>query len=101
MQQWREGKLDCAIDGGESPLQVAERQSRFLDIMLSREDENTVLICMHGRAMRIFLCLLMQKPIEEMDAFGHGNLSLYRLRIDNGKIMLLENNNTDHLKDQD
>jgi len=58
---------------------VAARQRPFIDLMLSRPEEETVLICMHGRAMRIMLCNLLRYPLSCMDDFEHQNLCLYQL----------------------
>ncbi len=79
LSEWQRGRIDLAIEGGESPLQVAERQKPVLDLIRSRSDEQNVLICMHGRAMRIFLCLMLNYEIKEMERFEHANVCLYQL----------------------
>ena len=58
MTDWLEGRLDSKFEEGESPNEVQERQKEALKEIMSHPDEKTVLICMHGRAMRLFLCLL-------------------------------------------
>lgn len=77
LKQWQEGACDLRIEGGESPEDVAARQKVFLDLLLSRPEEETVLICMHGRAMRILLCVMLNYPLHHMDIFEHHNLCLY------------------------
>lgn len=94
---WAGGDLEVKFEGGESPLEVNARQKEALTSILSKTEEQKVLICMHGRAIRLFLCLLLDKDISEMDTFPHVNLSLYRLGYANGKFELLDFNNTDHL----
>jgi broad specificity phosphatase PhoE len=79
LKKWQEGQVHLRIDEGESPEDVAARQRRFLEVLLSRPEEETVLICMHGRAMRIFLCVMMNYPLHCMDIFEHHNLCLYVL----------------------
>lgn len=79
LQTWRNGHSEVRIEGGESPDMVAARQRPFIDLMLSRPEEETVLICMHGRAMRIMLCNLLRYPLSCMDDFEHQNLCLYQL----------------------
>ncbi|WP_018477523.1 histidine phosphatase family protein [Pontibacter roseus] len=79
LQTWCNGQTDVCIEGGESPDLVAERQRPFIDLLLSRPEEETVLICMHGRAMRILLCQLLHYPLRCMDQFEHQNLCLYQL----------------------
>jgi len=96
---WQEGKLDVAIEGGESPLMVQERQKPALDHILAQPEEETVLICMHGRAMRIFLCLLLGYDLRHMDKFAHTNLCLYLLNYhaDKQQFELIKENDQSHL----
>jgi broad specificity phosphatase PhoE len=82
MLAWAEGRTDTTTDGGESPQQVMDRQRPVIGLILSRTDENPVLVCMHGRAMRILLAWLTNRPLSAMDQFDHSNLCLYRLRYD-------------------
>lgn len=82
VQAWRNGALDQAIEGGESPLMVMDRQKPALQHILEQREEETVLICMHGRAMRIFLCLMLGQDLINMDNFQHNNLCLYLLQYD-------------------
>ncbi|TGD79825.1 histidine phosphatase family protein [Hymenobacter wooponensis] len=79
LQQWRAGQTSARLEGGESPDEMAARQREFIDLMLSRPEEETVLICMHGRAMRAILCQLLGYPLSQMDNFEHHNLCLYQL----------------------
>lgn len=76
---WNKGQLDLGLEGGESPLQVKARLKEAMDYIISKEDEGQVLICMHGRAMRILLCHLLNYDLTCMDNFSHVNLGLYRL----------------------
>src|SRR5476651_1520153 len=69
MRDWLEGKLDAKFEKGESPNEVRLRQIEALHIIMSHTEENNVLICMHGRAMRLFLCLLTGKPLTEMENY--------------------------------
>ena len=76
---WQQGQVDLAIDGGESPRQVYDRQKPALDHIMSQTDESLILICMHGRAMRILLCNMLNYQLKNMDMFEHHNVCLYRL----------------------
>ncbi len=96
-QQWSEGKLDVSIEGGESPNQVQKRQKKAMDYITSQPNEDVVLICMHGRAMRILLCLLVNKPLSEMDDFPHMNTALYLVSYDNGVFTIEDHYNINHL----
>ncbi|MCY1552559.1 Histidine phosphatase superfamily [compost metagenome] len=50
--------------------------------ILSRKEEDLVLITMHGRAMRILLSRILGFPLYEMDRFEHSNTCLYILEYD-------------------
>jgi len=96
--KWKLGMLDEALEGGESPNQVAKRQRKFVPLIQERRDEQNILICMHGRAMRVFLCVLLGIPLVEMDRFDHSNLCLYELGMrEEGSFELLRANYTEHL----
>lgn len=82
MDAWSAGNTALPTDGGESPEQVMARQRVAVDVILSHPDESPVLIVMHGRAMRILLCWLTNRPLAQMNDFEHSNLCLYKLRYD-------------------
>ncbi len=98
MRDWTGGKLDSKFEGGESPNEVQVRQQEALDVIMSHPEEKNVLICMHGRAMRLFLCILTGKPLTEMDNFPHQNLVLYKVIFDGEKFEIADFNNALHLK---
>lgn len=98
VRDWVEGNLDSKIEGGESPNEVKARQETALTIIMSHPEEETVLICMHGRAMRLLLCLLTGKPLTEMESFPHQNLVLYKVTYDGAKFGIVDFNNAEHLK---
>lgn len=95
--QWAAGVLGEHFEGGESPLDVNKRQKEALDEIMSFPEEKNVLICMHGRAIRLFLCLLLNDPLSHMDHFPHQNLSLYKVAFKGDHFELLEFNNVVHL----
>lgn len=97
LKQWQLGQTHIPIEGGESPDAVAVRQRRFIDLFLSRPEDKNVLVCMHGRAMRILLCQLMNYPLRSMDMFEHENLCLYLLHHCGHQMAVELYNNTDHL----
>jgi broad specificity phosphatase PhoE len=98
--RWRMGETDIPIDGGESPLDVAIRQEPVIDLIFSRTQEKKILICMHGRAMRILLCQLLDLPLRHMETFQHQNLSLYHLRFcSDGSVKCERENCLAHLKE--
>ena len=98
LEQWQHGKTNLRIEGGESPEDVAARQKAVIDLILSRPDEKTVLVCMHGRAMRIFLCQLLNYPLKSMDLFEHSNLCLYQLQFTGSMFVVEKNSDTSFLR---
>lgn len=98
MRDWTSGNLDAKFEGGESPNEVKQRQEQALEIIMNRPYEKNVLICMHGRAMRLFLCLLTGKSLTHMEDFPHQNLVLYKVTFDGGRFTITDFNNAIHLK---
>jgi broad specificity phosphatase PhoE len=98
MRNWLDGKLDTKFEGGESPNEVKIRQQEALKIIMGHPEEETVLICMHGRALRLILCLMTERPLTEMDSFPHQNLVLYKVNYNCEKFEIVDFNNADHLK---
>lgn len=76
---WRAGDLALPAEGGESPLDVQARQLPVVQLIEARPAEKTILVAMHGRAIRVLLATLVRKPLEQMDYFEHSNLGLYVL----------------------
>lgn len=99
VKTWRAGHTHIPSEEGESPLQVLERQKPVIDIMLSRPEERNILIAMHGRAMRVLLTYLFDKPLHHMDEYRHTNLCLYHIQYNypEGKFKLMDACNTKHL----
>ena len=89
LKEWQLGNTSLRIEGGESPEDVVLRLKPAINHILAQENERTVLICMHGRAIRILLCVLLNYPLSSMDFFEHENLCLYLLDY-NGSVFTLE-----------
>lgn len=98
LDQWQKGNTSLRIEGGESPDEVIKRMKPAVDHILSKEDEQTILICMHGRAIRILLCYLLSYPLKSMDMFEHENACLYILNYTGSMFNVELYNNTTHLK---
>ncbi|MFN6088457.1 MAG: histidine phosphatase family protein [Cyclobacteriaceae bacterium] len=99
LKEWQSGNTAERIEGGESPNDVVLRQRPAIDYILSKEDEKTILICMHGRAMRILLCELLNYPLKCMDMFEHQNLCLYQLDFTGSMFSIKMHNDKSHLKE--
>ena len=98
LRQWQLGNTTLRIEGGESPDDVVKRMQPAIDHIMARTDEQTVLVCMHGRAIRILLCILLNYPLKSMDMFEHENLCLYMLDYTGSMFTVKLHNDTNHLR---
>ena len=97
IKEWQNGNTTLRIEGGESPQDVFDRQRPALEHILAQEEEELVLVCMHGRAMRILLCQMLNYPLQCMDEFEHSNLCLYILNYTGSMFSVEKFNDTSHL----
>ena len=97
LREWQKGRTDLRIEGGESPEDVVRRMKPAVDQILADELEKTILICMHGRAIRILLCHLLRYPLQSMDMFDHHNLCLYVLNYNGSTFAVERYNDRKHL----
>jgi probable phosphoglycerate mutase len=98
IKRWANGEVSLNAGNGESPQDVFDRQTSFIKEVLVQEGEGKILICMHGRAMRILFCQLLNKPLVEMDSFSHVNLCLYEFKFENGAFELVRANDSEHFE---
>ena len=95
--KWVSGNLDANVGGGESPNEVMKRQKIAMKHIMGQSDEQLILICMHGRAMRILLSWLLGYELTLMDNFSHDNLGLYELTFTGSMFRLDRYNDVSHL----
>ena len=93
---WKSGNLKPRLEGGENPLDVQKRQEEALNYIAS-QSEDLVLVCMHGRALKIMLAWITGLHMKEMDLFDHDNLSLYILVYENKKWIIEAHDERGHL----
>lgn len=98
VKAWQAGELHVLIEGGESPLDVKRRQEVVLNYLKHEETADNILICMHGRAMRILLCLMLNYPLQNMDIFEHGNLCVYAITYTGSMFVIDRFNDQSHLQ---
>ena len=98
LKQWQLGNTSLRIEGGESPDDVVKRMQPAVNYVMSKDNENTILVCMHGRAIRILLCILMDYPLKSMDMFEHENLCLYLLNRSDEGFTIERHNDISHLR---
>jgi broad specificity phosphatase PhoE len=97
LDEWLAGNDLAHLPGGESPADVAARQRPFIELLKSRPDDEIVLVCMHGRAMRVLLCQLLGYPLSCMDEFEHQNLCLYKLHYTGSQFTIRNFLDVSHL----
>ena len=98
IEAWSLGHFDVKVEGGESPNEVYFRQAGAIKHILEQESEQTILICMHGRAIRLLMCLLMKRSLDKMDEYPHQNTSLYILNYDGKNFNIDTFNSLIHLQ---
>ena len=94
---WLAGNLDNKFEEGESPNEMSERLVKGFDKVLD-DDHDTVLLCIHGRALRILLSKIIDNDLTKMDKYVHSNTGLYILEYKNGKYEILGSNLREHLE---
>ena len=94
---WLAGNLDNKFEEGESPNEMSLRLVKGFNKVLD-DDYDTVLLCIHGRALRILLSKIIDNDLTKMDKYVHSNTGLYILEYKNGKYEILGSNLRDHLE---
>ncbi len=93
---WKHGDLTNKIEGGESAQDLKDRLLPVVE-ELKQSSYKNILLCTHGRTLRVLVCLLLGKPIEEMDSFSHDNTGLYKFYYDGNQFHLELENDLSHL----
>lgn len=94
---WLAGNLDNKFEEGESPNEMSVRLIKGFNKVLD-DDYDTVLLCIHGRALRILLSKIIDNDLTKMDKYVHSNTGLYILEYKNDKYEILGSNLRDHLE---
>ncbi|MBC6401443.1 MAG: histidine phosphatase family protein [Ekhidna sp.] len=93
---WRSGNLSLRAGGGETPMEVMKRQQAAFKQIINFPG-NKILVCMHGRAMRVLFCWLLNYPLNYMDGFPHQNCAYYKLIYRDNDFFIDEFNQIGHL----
>ncbi|PIA15231.1 phosphoglycerate mutase-like protein [Coemansia reversa NRRL 1564] len=83
--KWKSGDADAKIKGGESANDGRKRiLLAFTDILkISRErDYHKIILCIHGRIMRVIMASLVDKDLSKMQRFSHTNGCYHHIRVD-------------------
>ncbi|MDB5226041.1 MAG: Phosphoglycerate mutase, partial [Bacteroidota bacterium] len=97
INSWKSGDLTIKIEGGESAQDLTERLLPFVEEIKNSTYQN-ILVCTHGRTLRVLMCLLLGKPVTQMDDFSHENTCVYKLESDGNKFHLVMENDLSHLQ---
>lgn len=96
LRSWYSGDLDARIPGGESGAELLSRVASFAkDLKECKEDK--ILICTHGRTMKMLVVTLLEKEVKEMENVPHANSALYQMTYDGSKFHLVKGNDRTHL----
>ena len=97
-EEWKQGNLHETVENGESPIAVWERSRTGLDKLFANFSGGNLLICTHGRLLRIVLSQLLGYGLAHMNLFQHENTGVNLLvRTASGKIFAKTLNDTSHL----
>jgi len=96
INEWKNDNLNLRMGGGETPVEVMNRQQEAFKQIINFPG-NTILVCTHGRAMRILFCWLLNYPLNYMDGFPHQNCAYYKLIYRGKDFFIDEFNQTEHL----
>ena len=99
-QDWEAGKLDLAVEGGESPIECWNRLEKVMKKFKQQHQGQTILVCSHGRTSRVLLSVLAGQGLHDMERFNHSNTGLNVLRLDDDDRFVLDlSNDTTHLSE--
>ena len=96
INSWLSGDLDNKFENGESPNEMSERLFRGFDKIIKESYEN-VLLCIHGRALRILLSKIIDNDLTKMDKYTHSNTGVYIIDYNNKKYDIVAKNLRDHI----
>ena len=96
---WRAGRFDHRVGGGETILDVQERARTVLEkLSHAHSGGEEVLAVTHGRFLRVLLATALPGfDLTRMDEFGHANTGVYRLEASPEGFRVTLKNCTDHL----
>jgi probable phosphoglycerate mutase len=97
IKTWLAGDLDNKFENGESPNEMSLRLVKGFNKVLE-DNHNTVLLCIHGRALRILLSKIIDNDLTKMDKYIHSNTGLYILDYKDGEYQILGSNLRDHIE---
>ncbi|KAJ2086952.1 hypothetical protein IW138_005299 [Coemansia sp. RSA 986] len=85
IEQWRTGKFEAKFPGGESAEECRVRITEsFTEILKEAvaKDYKRLLMCLHGRIMRVIMASLVEKDLTKMELTRHTNCAYYQIQVD-------------------
>ena len=96
INSWVSGNLDEKFENGESPNEMSERLVKGFDKVIKKNHEN-VLLCIHGRALRILLSKIIDKDLTKMDKYTHSNTGVYIIDYKDNEYDIVGENLRNHI----
>lgn len=96
INSWVSGNLDEKFENGESPNEMSERLVKGFDKVIKENHEN-VLLCIHGRALRILLSKIIDKDLTKMDKYTHSNTGVYIIDYKDNEYDIVGENLKNHI----
>ncbi|MCC5942578.1 MAG: histidine phosphatase family protein [Balneolaceae bacterium] len=94
---WRNGEVDVKIPGGESPAEVFERADAAVRDYLNEKEDETIVLVIHGRLIRILLSAWLGYGLQNMHLIEHANGAVNQLVHHKGDFEPVYFNKTEHL----
>lgn len=95
---WAGGNLHAKVSEGESPIEAWNRAEGFFKQLRKDYLNHNLLLCSHGRQLRVILSNLIDGDMTQMEKYSHHNTGLSIVKIDReGKAHAEMVNDTKHL----
>ncbi len=98
-RSWKEGKVDEALEEGESPSAVLERVTARMDNIIREHKGDNLLFVLHGRLIRILLSHWLGYGLSAMHRIEHTTGALYHIRKREEEFEAVYLKKVDHLED--
>ncbi len=73
---WAIGNIHARMPNGESAAEVLERVKPFIQHLEAQPSDHTLLVCTHGRLLRVILSYILHGGLEHMERFPNDNTGL-------------------------
>ncbi|MEM7367188.1 MAG: histidine phosphatase family protein [Bacteroidota bacterium] len=99
LNRWQEGELEARVPEGETPIDAWERAKTFFQDLPKRHPDQQLLLCTHGRQLRVILSNLLKVGMQNMEPYKHRNTGLTIVGLtENGQATLELLNDGTHLE---